>query len=508
MASVKVVLRKKKNSKGEYPLVIRITKDRKTSYIYTGKYILEDQWDYANQRVKKIHPNSKRLNNFLLKKLAEVNDEFLKLESENKLQSAKGFNKQLKQKHLEDSFFILANTHLNYLEKTGKITRVKAERSRVNHFKYFLDGNDISFKNITEDLLSTLCLLTVNYRTVYLNEKLSQGMAADSVEGYFIQRSRWCRGGIQCFFVPEGPLRAKGLTILQRILFAPYGWIMQPLTRIILLLVPIVYLWTGLLPLYFTSTRELLAYQIPMLLAFAFAMQWLAKRKYVPIISTSIGVFSMFRLLPVVISSLIKPFGEPFRVTPKGSSSSSSVDWGVFTVTSILLILTVGGIVINLVPEHQIISSKQFFPYALFWSSLNVVMLLICVLICFDAPRRRKEERFIINEAIEFNDMPMLIEDISISGCKIKHSANKRVIEQGTVIKIKIPDINEKIKMLVKNSNATCFTCIFQNLSLVQREELIAKLFTGRYNNEIYETAFWSKIIKSLLKRALGEELE
>lgn len=153
MASVKVVLRKKKNSKGEYPLVIRITKDRKTSYIYTGKYILEDDWDFPNQRVKKAHPNSKRLNNFLLKKLANVNDEFLKLESDNKIHSAKGFNKQLKQKNLEDSFFALADKHLNYLEKTGKITRVKAERSRVNHFKNFLDGNDIPFKEITEDLL-------------------------------------------------------------------------------------------------------------------------------------------------------------------------------------------------------------------------------------------------------------------------------------------------------------------------------------------------------------------
>ncbi|PLX13619.1 MAG: integrase, partial [Marinilabiliales bacterium] len=65
MASVKIVLRKKKNSKGEYPIAIRITKDRKTSYIYTGKYVLEEQWDISEQKVKKNHPNNKRLNNFL-----------------------------------------------------------------------------------------------------------------------------------------------------------------------------------------------------------------------------------------------------------------------------------------------------------------------------------------------------------------------------------------------------------------------------------------------------------
>jgi len=366
----------------------------------------------------------------------------------------------------------------------------------------------IPTSSITEDLLTTLCLLTINYRTVYLNEKLSQGMAADSVAGFFIQRGRWCRGGIQCFFVPEGPLRAKGLSILQRILFAPYSWIMQPLTRIVLLLVPIAYLWFGLLPLHFTSTQELLSYQFPMLIAFALAMQWLAKRKYIPIISTSIGVFTMFRLLPVVISSLIKPFGVPFRVTPKGSGSSSSVDWGVFTVVGILLVVTVAGIVINLVPEHQIIHSKQFFPYALFWSSLNVLMLIICMLICFDSPRKRKEERFIINEKIKFNELPVLIEDISMSGCKIKHSFKKRIVERGTVIKLRIPDISEDVEMIVKNSNDNCFTCLFQNMSAKQREELIVKIFTGRYNNEIDETAFLPYIINSLLQRALGKELE
>lgn len=152
MASVKIVLRKKGNSKGEYPIAIRITKDRKTSYIYTGKYVQEDQWDKAEQRVRKNHPNNKRLNNFLLKKLSEINDEFLKLETDNKVHSAKGFNKQLKNNETGSSFFAVAKEHLEYLEKTGKITRLKAEKTRVNHFKAFL-VNDIAFKDITEDLL-------------------------------------------------------------------------------------------------------------------------------------------------------------------------------------------------------------------------------------------------------------------------------------------------------------------------------------------------------------------
>ncbi|MFA6716414.1 MAG: cellulose synthase catalytic subunit, partial [Victivallaceae bacterium] len=296
----------------------------------------------------------------------------------------------------------------------------------------------IPTSSITEDLLTTLCLLKIGYRTVYLNEKLSQGMAANSVAGYFIQRGRWCRGGIQCFFVPEGPLRAQGLTVLQRILFTPYGWIMQPITRMVLLLTPLLYLWFELLPLHFTTTVDLLYHQFPMFLAFALSMQWLAKRRYIPIVSTSVGVFTMFRLLPVVISSLIKPFGEPFRVTPKGAAAAR-IDWGILITTSLLFAATVAGIVINLVPEHQVITKIQFFPYALFWSSINIVMLLICMLICFDAPRKRAEERFIVNEASVFNGQKVIIEDISVSGCKVRHSSGKRIVEWGTVIKLKVP---------------------------------------------------------------------
>ncbi len=368
----------------------------------------------------------------------------------------------------------------------------------------------IPTSSITEDLLTTLCLLNVGYRTVYLNEKLSQGMAANSVAGYFIQRGRWCRGGIQCFFVPEGPLRAKGLTILQRILFAPYGWIMQPITRMILLLAPIFYLWLGLLPLHFTTTEDLLYHQFPMFLAFGLSMQWLARRKYIPIISTAIGVFTMFRLLPVVISSLIKPFGEPFRVTPKGAAgaATTTIDWGILTTASLLLLITLSGIITNLVPEYRVISKMQFFPYALFWSGLNVIMLLICMLICFDAPRKRLEERFIVNEETTFNGQKVIIEDISASGCKVRHSSGKRIVEWKTVVELKVPGVKGELDVEVTNSNATHFMGRFQNMKRFQREALIVKLFTGGYDNEIHEAAFWHKVIGSLIRRALGKEME
>lgn len=67
MAQIKIVLRQKLAKDGTLPLCSRITKDRKTSYVYLGNNIHETDRDKNTQRVKTTHPNSTRLNNFLLK---------------------------------------------------------------------------------------------------------------------------------------------------------------------------------------------------------------------------------------------------------------------------------------------------------------------------------------------------------------------------------------------------------------------------------------------------------
>jgi hypothetical protein len=57
MASVKVFLKKNKaNALGEFPIVIRVIKDRKPKYIFTGRYCLPELWDDKDNCPKKKHP--------------------------------------------------------------------------------------------------------------------------------------------------------------------------------------------------------------------------------------------------------------------------------------------------------------------------------------------------------------------------------------------------------------------------------------------------------------------
>lgn len=153
MASAKIVLRKKQNKDGTFPLAIRITKDRKSTYFYLGKNVKESQWDPLQQHVKKSHPNSSRLNNFLLKKQAEANNNFLELETEKSDISIQSVRKLLKPSSNRNSFFVHAGTYLENLKNSGKYNRISAEKPRIERFKEFLKGEDISFQDITVPLL-------------------------------------------------------------------------------------------------------------------------------------------------------------------------------------------------------------------------------------------------------------------------------------------------------------------------------------------------------------------
>src|SRR5690606_23318191 len=75
MAAIKIVRRSNKERKnGTAPLALRVSKDYKTNYHFLGQYVLEKDWDEEKGLVRRTHPNSQKLNNYLLKKLTQAND--------------------------------------------------------------------------------------------------------------------------------------------------------------------------------------------------------------------------------------------------------------------------------------------------------------------------------------------------------------------------------------------------------------------------------------------------
>ncbi len=154
MATVKIVLRQKKNKDGTFPLAIRITKDRKSTFITIGQNVLEKDWDADKQRVKKSHANSARLNNFIIKKLSEANDKLLELETQTEGVTSKVIRNNIKFKTTGSSFFLHADNYLENFKTAGKYNRYHPDQSRIKKFREFLSDSDISFQEITVPLLT------------------------------------------------------------------------------------------------------------------------------------------------------------------------------------------------------------------------------------------------------------------------------------------------------------------------------------------------------------------
>ncbi|MBQ0769346.1 MAG: site-specific integrase [Bizionia sp.] len=152
MATVRVVLRKKKNKAGRFPISIRITKDRKSSYLNTGQYIDEKFWDEKNRNVRKSHPNSKVLNNFITTKVAEANDKVLKSEMKPEYETVSEIkNKIVVTKRLD--FFAVAEMHLQNLKNRHKHHQYDTECGRLKKFKEFLDKDTIPFNRLNVTVL-------------------------------------------------------------------------------------------------------------------------------------------------------------------------------------------------------------------------------------------------------------------------------------------------------------------------------------------------------------------
>ncbi|WP_207462677.1 glycosyltransferase [Azospirillum sp. SYSU D00513] len=366
-------------------------------------------------------------------------------------------------------------------------------------------------ESITEDLLTTLALLNKGYTTRYLNERLSMGLAAENLKGYFVQRGRWCRGGIQTLFLHNGPIFGPGLNLFQRIMFLPLSWLVQYLVRFVILIVPAVYLWTGVAPLYFTGSDALIAYQIPLLLSYFLLMRWITPTRYMPVLSSAVGAFGTFRMLPVVVASLIKPFGTPFRVTPKGSGNEENeFDLYSFAAISLLIAVTALGLFLNLVPEWSRIGRGEFSVIAAYWAGINIIVLFLAAMICFEAPRPLAES-FDADEPgrLEGEGRPLRcrITGLSLAGFRCEIPAGEEAPFAGALLTARIaeiPPVTARVERAAAlKDGRTRLDLVFPALEGEARDRMIVKLYTGGYSQDIRELDR-SEILRGLWRRAFG----
>lgn len=356
-------------------------------------------------------------------------------------------------------------------------------------------GDALPTESITEDMLLSLIMLREGYVTRYLCERLAFGLAPESVKAFFVQRQRWARGAMQILYLAAGPLGSR-LSLVQRLLFLPTHWLSQGLLLLMSIIAPLVFLWTGIVPLANVTTEAVLYYLVPMVLAVVGGIWVYAPHQYFPLAAQVLGTFQSFKLLPTVLTTLAKPFGHVFKVTPKGSAAAKSgYDHGIFWTATTLMGLTVGGLFVNALPDWRIVAQMSLLPMVAFWGAINIVVLFLICMLSLQAPFRRAEERFELDEPIWIAGYSGMlstgrIKDVSLSGAGVV--ADRPIVAKpGERLRVFIAEVGF-IAATVVRPNGKFFGIHFDLPPSVERDLLIRKLFTASRDTTNVNASAWS----------------
>ena len=168
MATLKAMLHPKTATDGTktYRLAIRVTVNRKRSYLYLGHNIDPDDWDKKSEKVKRSHPKYKQLNRLIRKKYDQMEDLMFESASSKNPLTAQQITSSIKGNKNNKNFFILAEEHFDHLTKLGKVGRVKSDRSRMNRIKEFCKNSNLEFKEIDQAFLRRLKAHLISHRGV------------------------------------------------------------------------------------------------------------------------------------------------------------------------------------------------------------------------------------------------------------------------------------------------------------------------------------------------------
>ncbi|WP_407184606.1 glycosyltransferase family 2 protein [Bradyrhizobium centrosematis] len=343
-------------------------------------------------------------------------------------------------------------------------------------------GDALPTQSITEDILLTLVLLRKGYITRYLREPLAIGLAPESLDAFFVQRQRWARGAIQTLYLAAGPL-GPGLGLMQRLLFFPTHWLSMGLRALAVVVVPIVFMWTGLAPVVDVTPESVFYYLFPAILALNGGVSWFAPHEHFPLAAQVSATIQSFKLLPTVLGTLVKPKGHAFRVTPKGAAARcSSYAADIFWPSAALIALTVIGLVLNTIPEWRIIDHPAALPMVAFWSVVNIVVLFFVCMTSLQARMGRSEERFDVDESVLIETeagerFSGRVSNISLSGAGVLLGSSIDGPRPGEPLRMHIMQVGWVDAMIVQQ-RGQLIGVQFKLPQSLERDLLIRKLFT------------------------------
>jgi cellulose synthase (UDP-forming) len=352
-------------------------------------------------------------------------------------------------------------------------TSFVVRRSALEEVGYFVT------ESLSEDYFTGIRLAARGYELVYLDEKLSAGLAAESISAHINQRLRWIRGTLQAFFIDSNPLTIPGLSLWQRLghLDGLLHWFAS-IPRAFFLVVPLVYILFDIRPIR-VDFLDVVYIILPYYTVWLTTFSWLNLRSRSAILSDLYSLVQCFPLALTIFKVMFNPFSRGFKVTPKGLSRKQSYfNWTLAFPLTILLTTTLVSFSLYLLN----FSPKQLLTLGAIWSGYNLVMMSVALLTLVDLPKpsfyewfpQQKEVKIVSGDRIYSGVMEKLAEE----GAEIRLRSltdlpatlslellEEELILKGYVTNSYLQDTNTKVKIK------------FKDLSLAQQRKLIQILY-------------------------------
>ena len=253
------------------------------------------------------------------------------------------------------------------------------------------DAGGFPTESITEDFMMTLSLQDKGWRTVYLNEPLTEGLAPEGLKEYATQRARWGLGLMQIARSRLGPLSRNNLRLRDRwsVIDSVFYWLTTFPFRIAVLTYPLLY-WYFNITVVNASVPDVLSYFGTYFLWVIMSLNILTCGLVVPIVNDVSQLLAAIPILRAAIVGLIRPKGHAFTVTAKGGDRSKiTVQWRLMMPFLILLLLTVVGLLLAIVSDRfAYYDAGEGKLVIVFWTIYNALVLTVTLMACVELPRQ------------------------------------------------------------------------------------------------------------------------
>ncbi len=341
-------------------------------------------------------------------------------------------------------------------------------------------------ESLSEDYYTGIMITARGYQVVYLNEKLSAGLAPETITAYLVQKARWAQGTMQSFFIKANSLTIPGLNFRQR--FVNFdgliGWLVA-IPQVFVLTIPLFWTFFDVRPLIISPEESLYIF-LPYYCLQFITFYWMCSGVKTLTITYIYDHVKIFYIALAITQIFLDPFGKGFRVTPKGILHQKSYfHWKIAIPLIILWLINLVSLGKSLI--HFTFVENNIINLVFFWSFLNFFLLSISIIALVNRPKKTHYQWFNLHESVCLISKNTCFEGVT-----------QRISEAGLIIDIPQKGLNsllcfeqfshinlteKNLSLAVKINNIESLesvyrvTLYFDTMTLDQERRLIELLF-------------------------------